>query len=242
MPTLPHFASAESREDFLQVVPGVQRGLAEEQIVRLPCEIAPFDALLEGGWPRGRLSELYGTRSCGKTTLALHLLAAVTRRGEMGVWIDAANALHPLSLAAAGVELPRVLWVRPRSWQEALRSAEIVLSSKGFALVVLDCGEQIPRWPSHGAWVRLQRAAARAHAVLLFLTAQSLTGSFATLRMRLQARKARWVRVGQQAFLEGLQTVAVVERNRTGSERQQRCWEVGWQLAGNANWTVQACG
>ncbi len=241
MPTLPQFAPAESREDLLHSIPGVQSGLAEEPIVRLACEVAPLDALLEGGWPRGRLSELYGARSCGKTTLAVQLLAAVTRRGEMGVWIDAADALHPLSLVAAGVELPRVLWVRPRSWQEALRSAEMALSSKGFALVVLDWGEQIPRWPSHGAWVRLQRAAARAQAVLLLLTPRSLAGSFATLRMRLQARRARWVRVGQQAFLEGLQALAVVERNRAGFERQQRCWEVGWQVASNASWTEKAC-
>lgn len=236
MATLPQFAPKESRQGLLQIVPGVQRGLAGEHVARLPCDIAQLDALLGGGWPRGCLSEIYGTRSSGKTTLALHLLAAVTRRGEMGVWIDAADALHPLSLVAAGVELPRVLWVRPRTWQEALRSAEIALSSKGLALVVLDWGEHIPRVPSHAVWVRLQRAAARAHTALLLLTPQSLAGSFAALRVRLRAHAARWLHAGQCAVLEGFRAVAAIERNRVGPQRAQCGWEARWPVASGASW------
>ncbi|MCX8072343.1 MAG: DNA recombination/repair protein RecA [Candidatus Binatia bacterium] len=231
MPTLPQFAPAESREELLRAIAKVQRGLVEEPIARLPCGVAAIDTLLQGGWPRGRLSELYGTRSCGKTTLALHLLAAVTGRREIGAWIDAADAVHPLSLVAAGVDLSRVLWVRPRSFPEALRSAEVVLSTKGIALVVLDCGERAARFPSRAAWLRLQRAAARSHAVLLLLAPHSLAGSFAALRLRLQANGGQWVRAGQREFLEGLRAFVVVERNRIGRENQRLGWEVRWPSA-----------
>lgn len=226
------FAAEMKSAELVGIVPGLRRGWAVEPVIRLPCAVPALDELLGGGWPRGRLSEIYGARSAGKTTLALHLLASVTQRGETGVWVDAADALHPLSLVAAGVDLRRVLWVRPRSGQEALRCAEIVLSNKGFALVVLDWGERAPHLLGHAAWVRLQRAAARAHAVLLVLTPRSLAGSFAALRVHMQRRGTHWLRVGQRACLEGLQAIVAVERNRTGPERQQLRWQASWQQPG----------
>ena len=73
--------------------------------------IAAIDALT-GGLPRGCLSEICGTASSGRTTLLLAALAAATKRGEFCAVIDASDSLDPHSVAAAGVDLDRLLWVR----------------------------------------------------------------------------------------------------------------------------------
>jgi len=69
--------------------------------------------LLEGGIPRGRISEIIGRRSCGKTSLAAAFISSATRRGEVAAVIDLANAFDPSTMAEAGVELSRVLWIQP---------------------------------------------------------------------------------------------------------------------------------
>jgi recombination protein RecA len=77
-----------------------------------PSGIAELDALLGGGFPRGSLVELCGPASSGRTSLAFSLLAQATDRQEACAFVDVCDSLDPMSLAAAGVELPRVLWVR----------------------------------------------------------------------------------------------------------------------------------
>jgi recombination protein RecA len=73
--------------------------------------IAAIDALA-GGLPRGCLTEIFGPASSGRTTLLLAALAVATRRGEFCAIVDASDALDPNSVAAAGVDLDRLLWVR----------------------------------------------------------------------------------------------------------------------------------
>jgi recombination protein RecA len=75
--------------------------------------IPAIDALT-GGLPRGCLTEICGPASSGRTTMLLAALAAATQRGEYCAVVDASNALHPQSVAAAGVELDHLLWVRCR--------------------------------------------------------------------------------------------------------------------------------
>ena len=69
--------------------------------------------MLGGGLPLGAIIELNGAGSSGRTTLALSTLAGLTRRGHCCAYVDACDALDPLSAAALGVELRRLLWVRP---------------------------------------------------------------------------------------------------------------------------------
>src|SRR5262250_1673839 len=88
---------------------GFQRRVAVEL---LPSGIAELDAVLGGGFPRGSLVELCGPASSGRTSLAFSLLAQATDRQESCALVDVCDSLDPTSLAAAGVELPRVLWVR----------------------------------------------------------------------------------------------------------------------------------
>jgi hypothetical protein len=80
--------------------------------------IATLDALA-GGLPRGCLTEICGPASSGRTTLLLAALAAATRRGEFCAVVDASDALDPYSVASAGVDLDRLLWVRCRENRKA---------------------------------------------------------------------------------------------------------------------------
>ena len=68
--------------------------------------------MLTGGWPRGCLSEICGSASSGRTSIALSALAQATQRGEACALVDASDALDPASAAAAGVEMERLLWIR----------------------------------------------------------------------------------------------------------------------------------
>ncbi len=77
-----------------------------------PSGVRELDAVLGGGFPRGALVELCGPASSGRTSLAFSLLAQATERQEACAFVDVSDSLDPVSLAAAGVELPRLLWIR----------------------------------------------------------------------------------------------------------------------------------
>src|SRR5207237_6417683 len=77
-----------------------------------PSGVMELDAVLGGGFPRGSLVELYGPASSGRTSLAFSLLAEATERQQACAFVDVSDSLDPMSLAAAGVDLPRLLWVR----------------------------------------------------------------------------------------------------------------------------------
>src|SRR5205809_1855025 len=109
-----------------------------EPLGRLPTGLAVLDEALGGGLPRGRIAELAGAPSTGRTGLACAIAAAATRAGETIAWVDPQDALEPEAAAAAGIALVRLLWVRPRSVSDAFRAAEILLGAGGFGLVVLD--------------------------------------------------------------------------------------------------------
>jgi hypothetical protein len=144
----------------------------------LPTHVAPFDRLLgpagvsgNGGLTRGSMIELAGPRSSGRFALALAALAAATRCGEAAALVDRGDHLEPASAETAGVDLRRLLWVRPRTTRQAVMSAEMVLSA-GFAVVVLDLGAAplpLHRVPP-SVWVRLGRAAETHNAAFLLLS------------------------------------------------------------------------
>src|SRR5262245_261916 len=83
---------------------------------RVPTGFPSVDALLGGGLPRGRVTEIVGAASSGKTTLALSAAALVTGGGRLVAYVDARRELYPPSAAALGVDLERLLVVRPQGW------------------------------------------------------------------------------------------------------------------------------
>src|SRR5579863_5484473 len=91
---------------------GVEGFQKRAEVELQPSGVTELDALLGGGFPRGSLVELCGPASSGRTSLAYSLLAQATERQEACAFVDVSDSLDPVSLAAAGVELPRLLWIR----------------------------------------------------------------------------------------------------------------------------------
>ena len=95
-------------------------------------------ALGIGGLPRGRIVEVFGHESSGKTTLALHAIAEAQRDGGLCAFVDAEHALDPVYAQALGVDLER-LWVsQPDSGEQALEICEMLARSGGVDLIVVD--------------------------------------------------------------------------------------------------------
>src|SRR5579875_846468 len=77
-----------------------------------PTGILALDALTGGGLPVGAINELVGPECSGRTSAALSFLAGITREGGVCAWVDVSNALDPASVAAAGVDIAKLLWIR----------------------------------------------------------------------------------------------------------------------------------
>src|SRR6266508_2467056 len=183
--------------------PGAKLHLASELPSRetraapLPVGIAPFDRLLSGGLPRGRLTELVGRRSSGRFSLVLAALASVTSAGEAAAFVDRGSHFDPQTACEAGVDLERLLWARPQRVKEALAAAEMLLST-GFPLVVVDLGLPPLRGAApEAAWVRLARAAEIEGAALLLAAPYRVSGFAAGAVVRMD--EARFVWVGRGA-------------------------------------------
>jgi recombination protein RecA len=95
-------------------------------------------ALGVGGVPRGRVVELYGTESSGKTTLALHIVAEAQRNGGIAAFIDAEHALDPGYAKAIGVDIDELLISQPDTGEQALEIADMLIRSGALDIVVID--------------------------------------------------------------------------------------------------------
>jgi len=160
--------------------------------------IAAMDALT-GGLPRGSLTEICGPACSGRSTLLLAALAAATRRGEFCAVVDASDALDPQSMAAAGIELDRLLWVRCQSLhqtgpgaepslEQLLRTTDLLLESGGFGMIALDLSDLAPqtaRLVPLTTWFRFRRAVEHTPTVLLAIERQSIAGSCSSLLIKL---------------------------------------------------------
>jgi RecA/RadA recombinase len=93
-------------------IPSALTPRAREVRPTTPTGIEAVDRLLEGGLPIGALTELVGPDSSGRTSLALSTVACLTSAGKVCAWVDVSDSLKPECVAAAGVSLPYVLWVR----------------------------------------------------------------------------------------------------------------------------------
>ena len=95
-------------------------------------------ALGVGGIPRGRVTEIYGPESSGKTTLALHVIAEAQRAGGTCAFVDAEHALDVTYASQLGVDVPSLLVSQPDSGEQALEITDMLVRSGGIALVVID--------------------------------------------------------------------------------------------------------
>src|SRR5271170_2458094 len=95
-------------------------------------------ALGIGGLPRGRVIEIYGPESSGKTTLALHVVAEAQKKGGIAAYIDAEHALDPIYAKKLGVDIDEMLISQPDTGEQALEIADTLVRSGGIEIVVID--------------------------------------------------------------------------------------------------------
>ena len=95
-------------------------------------------ALGIGGVPKGRVIEIYGPESSGKTTLSLHIAAEAQKAGVVAAFIDAEHALDPIYASALGVDVDELLVSQPDTGEQALEIANMLIDSEGVDVVVID--------------------------------------------------------------------------------------------------------
>jgi hypothetical protein len=194
--------------------------------------IPSLDAQLDGGFPRGQLSELVGARSTGRTSVLLRMMAAATARGELVAYIDALDVLDVSSAAAAGVDFDRLLWVRghvvsnpgmcrdlnQHAMEQAVRALTLVLQAGNLGLVVLDVAEApvetLRRLP-FTTWLRLQKMVEGRHTVCVIVGNEPMARSAAGLTVRVGAGQARGAGRFSPRLFEGLDLQARVVRARS---------------------------
>ncbi len=112
---------------------------ALEEIATIPTGALSLDvALGVGGLPRGRVTEIYGPESSGKTTLALHVVAEAQRLGGIAAFIDAEHALDPIYARKLGVITDELLISQPDTGEQALEIAESLVRSNAVDVIVID--------------------------------------------------------------------------------------------------------
>ncbi len=97
-----------------------------------------LDLALGGGYPKGRVVEVYGPESSGKTTLTLHAIAEVQKRGGVAAFVDAEHALDPVYAASLGVDIENLLVSQPDTGEMALEIVDQLIRSTAVDLVVVD--------------------------------------------------------------------------------------------------------
>ena len=144
-------ASAADREKALETaLAQIDRQFGKGSVMRLgsderaPVEVIPTGsialdvALGIGGLPRGRIVEIYGPESSGKTTLTLHAIANAQRAGGIAAFIDAEHALDPEYARKLGVDIDALLVSQPDTGEQALEIADMLVRSGSIDLIVID--------------------------------------------------------------------------------------------------------
>ena len=112
---------------------------AHMNIETIPTGSLSLDiALGLGGVPRGRIVEIYGPESSGKTTVALHMVAEVQKRDGIAGFIDAEHALDPVYAKSIGVDIDNLYISQPDSGEQALEIAETMVRSGAVDIVIID--------------------------------------------------------------------------------------------------------
>lgn len=205
---------------------------------RLSSNLDPVNRLLDGGIPRGRISEIIGQQSSGKTSLAASFIAAATQRGEIIAMVDLEGAFDPPAMAAAGADLNRILWASAsrvanrRSRGAALaypigaawKAAELILEAGGFGLLVVDFGLRVRSIPPSAA-LRIARLAERSGTSVLVLAPYRMCGTFAALSLALSRFSTLFDNcIDSPAIFDGFAIEALVTRNKLGGAGARGHW------------------
>jgi len=142
-------AAAERDKALGLVLNHIERNFGKGSIMRLGdasrMRVETFstgaltlDLALGGGYPKGRVVEVYGPESSGKTTLTLHAIAEVQKRGGVAAFVDAEHALDPVYAASVGVDIENLLVSQPDTGEMALEIVDQLVRSAAVDIVVVD--------------------------------------------------------------------------------------------------------
>ena len=218
-------------------LPAPAGGTTDEYAVA-PTGITALDARLEGGFPRGQVSEVVGARSTGRASVVLQMLAAATRRREIVALIDVLDMLDVVSAEAAGVDLARLLWVRgqvvpnpglchelnQRALDRAIKALTLVLQAGNFGLVVFDAAEAPPHSPQRlpfTTWRRLQHIIEGTQTACILIGDAPVARSSGGLTVKLSRAEGRGQRVDGRLF-KGLEIEVEVIRARARFQENVR--------------------
>lgn len=110
----------------------------KQNVETIPTGALSLDLALGGGIPKGRVVEIYGPESSGKTTLTLHAIAEVQRNGGTAAFIDAEHALDPAYAKRIGVDIENLLLSQPDNGEQALEIVETLVRSNAVDIIVID--------------------------------------------------------------------------------------------------------
>jgi recA bacterial DNA recombination protein len=168
--------------------------------------IPAVDSII-GGIPRGAITEIFGSRSSGRTTLAVSILAEATTRQEICALVDCNDSLDPTSASAAGVDLNRLLWIRcAANIEHAFKATEFLLQGGGFGIVILDLGDVSPRHtrriPSP-FWFRFHHSIEATPTGLVVIDQEPQAQSCA-LALKMKCGNPEWKGYGAAGLLHGI--------------------------------------
>ena len=150
MPTAPPEDSQKDKQKALSLaLQQIEKSFGKGAIMRLgdgsrirvetvPSGALTLDLALGGGLPKGRVVEIYGPESSGKTTVALHAIAEVQKRGGIAAFVDAEHALDPAYAAVLGVDVQNLLVSQPDHGEAALEIVDSLVRSAAVDIIVVD--------------------------------------------------------------------------------------------------------
>lgn len=139
-----------NEKELDEVLKQIQKNFGKGAVMRLgecppvDVDVIPSGSLLldealgVGGYPKGRIIEIYGPESSGKTTLALHAIAECQKQGGRAAFIDAEHAIDPVYAKNLGVNIDELILSQPDNGEEALEIAEMLTNSGAISLIIVD--------------------------------------------------------------------------------------------------------
>lgn len=142
---------AQTKEQaLLNALKEIEKDFGKGSVMRLGDKVSEnYDVISSGsialdkalgiwGYPKGRIIEIFGPESSGKTTFALHAIASAQKNGGYAAFIDAEHALDPIYAKALGVDVDNLILSQPNSGEQALEIAEALIKSESIDIIVID--------------------------------------------------------------------------------------------------------
>jgi len=220
---------------------------ADAGVTLVTTGIKSLDTSLGGGWRCGEISEILGPASSGRASVLCATLAASTSRGELVALVDAFDRVDPVTAAATGLDLSRVLWVRGPSLTptatssrrdtlveaavlRAVRACDLIIRAGGFGIVALDLAgapARALRDLAASTWMRLAHVNAGQSTVCLLVGEQPMGRSARGVSVKLASTR-RWTGNSPQS------------RRFAGFEIQADLQQARRPVAPSSNWSLRA--